>query len=55
MFPSFLIGLREGLEAALIVAILVAYLVKTSNGHALQRLWIGGARRSPCPSGSDWR
>lgn len=41
MFPSFLIGLREGLEAALIVAILVAYLVKTSNGHALQRLWIG--------------
>ena len=41
MFPSFLIGLREGLEAALIVAILVAYLVKTSNGHALRRLWIG--------------
>ena len=41
MFPSFLIGLREGLEAALIVAILVAYLVKTSNGHALSRLWIG--------------
>lgn len=41
MFPSFLIGLREGLEAALIVAILVAYLVKTSNGHALRRLWMG--------------
>ena len=41
MFPSFLIGLREGLEAALIVAILVAYLVKTSNGHALSRLWMG--------------
>lgn len=41
MFSSFLIGLREGLEAALIVAILVAYLVKTSNGHALSRLWLG--------------
>lgn len=41
MFSSFLIGLREGLEAALIVAILVAYLVRTSNGHALSRLWIG--------------
>jgi high-affinity iron transporter len=41
VFPSFLIGLREGLEAALIVAILVAYLVKTSNGHALSRLWMG--------------
>lgn len=41
MFPSFLIGLREGLEAALIVAILVAYLVRTSNGHALSRLWMG--------------
>lgn len=41
MFSSFLIGLREGLEAALIVAILVAYLVRTSNGHALSRLWMG--------------
>lgn len=41
MFASFLIGLREGLEAALIVAILVAYLVRTSNGHALSRMWMG--------------
>ncbi len=41
MFSNYLIGLREGLEAALIVAILVAYLVKTSNGHALARLWMG--------------
>lgn len=41
MFSSFLIGLREGLEAALIVAILVAYLVRTSNGHALSRMWLG--------------
>lgn len=41
MFSSFLIGLREGLEAALIVAILIAYLVRTGNQHALSRLWTG--------------
>jgi high-affinity iron transporter len=41
VFSSFLIGLREGLEAALIVAILVAYLVRTGNDRALSRLWIG--------------
>jgi high-affinity iron transporter len=41
MFANYLIGLREGFEAALIVAILIAYLVRTNNSHAVGRVWIG--------------
>ncbi|MBD0740256.1 iron uptake transporter permease EfeU [Streptomyces sp. CBMA29] len=40
-FPSFLIGLREGLEAGLIVSILVATLVRGDAKSRLPQVWTG--------------
>ena len=39
MLPTFVIGLREGLEAALIVSIVATFLKR--NGASLRGLWLG--------------
>ncbi len=41
MLSTFIIALREGLEAALIVGILAAYIIKTSKRSLLKPLWLG--------------
>ena len=41
MLANYLIGLREGLEMALIVTILIAYVVKVGRRDVLSKLWIG--------------
>ena len=41
MLPTFIIGLREGLEAALIVGIVAAFLAQQGRRDALRKVWLG--------------
>ncbi len=41
MLATFVIGLREGLEAALIVGIIAAFLKQNGRSDALRRMWAG--------------
>ena len=41
MLPTFVIGLREGVEASLIVGIVAAFLVQEGRRDALRAMWLG--------------
>ena len=41
MAGAFLVTLREGLEAALIISIILAYLARTGNHRYFRNIWLG--------------
>lgn len=49
---NFLIALREGVEAALIVGIVVAYLVKVERRDLLPKVWLGVLIAAAVPLGA---
>ena len=43
MLPAFLIALREGVEASLVVGIILVYLSRTGRAHLARFVWFGVA------------
>jgi high-affinity iron transporter len=41
MIPTFVITLREGVEASLIIGIIAAFLVKEGRRDAMRQMWLG--------------
>jgi high-affinity iron transporter len=41
MIPTFVITLREGVEASLIIGIIAAFLVKEGRRDAMRQMWVG--------------
>ena len=54
MLPTFVIGLREGLEAALIVGIIAAFLSQQGRRDSLRWMWLGVAVAVLLCSGVAW-
>ncbi|AKT49954.1 iron transporter [Olsenella sp. oral taxon 807] len=48
---NFLIALREGVEAALVVGILIAYIYKVGRKDIMPKLWLGVALATVVPLG----
>ena len=43
MLSAFLVALREGVEAALVVGIILVYLSRTGRSHLARFAWYGAA------------
>jgi high-affinity iron transporter len=43
LLPAFLIALREGVEASLVVGIILVYLSRTGRSHLARFVWFGAA------------
>ena len=54
MLPTFVIGLREGLEAALIIGIIAAFLIQRDERRALGWMWAGVALAIALCLGVAW-